>query len=85
MGGREGRNTTVHVPLVLVLKRSKVADSGCGEGGGAAEGKGQIALHNQSFSDEEDELLQFTSPLSDDGVDPNAKFNRSWIRYVCVF
>ena len=56
-----------------------------GEGGRVTPGSGrQLVLHNQSFSEEEDdELLQFTSPQSDDGVDPDAKFNRSWIRYVC--
>ena len=71
---------------MLVLKRSKVADCGGIDGGGEerddAVTDGTTDLHNHSFSDEEDELLQFTSSLSDDGVDPNAKFNRSWIRLV---
>lgn len=71
---------------VVVLKWNKVADSGGGRDGVVGQGggvsNGMVPLHNHSFSDEEEELLQLTSPLSDDGVDPNAKFNRSWIRYV---
>lgn len=36
------------------------------------------SLHNDSLSDDDDELLH--SYICDDGSDPNAKFNRSWIK-----
>ena len=74
---------------LTVLKHSKVSDSAAvgadkesGEGGGVTDDG--MSQTDHSFSDE-DELVQFTSPNSDDGAEPDAKFNRSWIRYhVCV-
>ena len=65
-------------PLFFKVKRKKsVADGECR---GADEGGGTV-LHNESFSDDEDELVQYSLAHSpEDGGDPNAKFNRSWIK-----
>lgn len=67
-----GRVLTVFMLLFSILPMRKA-------GGIMDSNKGSsLPLHNDSFSEDEDGLLQCSA--SDDIHEPNAKFNRSWIK-----
>ena len=61
--------------IVALVRRKYIGSAVVEDKGGGSD------VHNDSFSDEDELLLHGSAlHLTDDVSDPNAKFNRSWIR-----